>query len=160
MADLSVTYRKTPAGVAEMTGRQANLTREQRNLLIVADGRHALGIYAKVVGAEADHLASVAESLLALGFIEPVGGAAPAPREPPPSPEPPEGDALHQLMALAKSVFGDQAAPVLRKLERAGSAPGELVAAVEGSAKLAKLTIDDRQAGRFLDEAKQVLARR
>jgi hypothetical protein len=159
MADLSVTYRKTPAGVAELAGRQANLTREQRNLLIVADGRHALGIYAKVVGAESGHLASVAESLLTLGLIEPVGGVVPAPRELPPSAEPREADALHQLMALAESVFGDQAGPVLRKLEKAGSSPGELVSAVEGSAKLAKLTIDDRQAGRFLDEAKQLLAR-
>lgn len=163
MADLSLHYRKTAAGVQELAAKQLGLSREQRNLLIVADGRHSLAVYCQAVGCEPGKLSALADELLSMGLIE-SGSAAPisAPAAAPaPAAAAPvsDVDVLRQrVVDIAVAVFGaHRAPPVVARLDKAHASVGDLVAAVEGAAKLAKLTIDEEKAVRFLAEARQVL---
>lgn len=164
MANLELHYRKTAAGAGELAAKRLGLSREQRNLLIVADGRHALSVYCKAVGCDPAKLSALADDLLGMGLIEACGAAqaAPAPAAaaksgaaaaPKPSPE-----AVRQrLMELAGRVFGAQATPVITRLDKAPALLGEMMAAVESAAKLAKLTIDEAKAQAFLAEARRLL---
>lgn len=164
MADLSLHYRKTAAGAQELAAKQLGLSREQRNLLIVADGRHSLAVYCQAVGCNPGKLSALADELLALGLIE-TGSAAPAaapaaaPVAAPAASAVPDVDALRrQVVDIAVAVFGAQLAqPVVARLDKAHASTGELVAAVEGAAKLAKLTIDEEKARSFLAEARRAL---
>jgi hypothetical protein len=163
MADLSLHYRKTAAGAHELAAKQLGLSREQRNLLIVADGRHSLSVYCQAVGCEPGKLSALADELLAMGLIEsgsavPVAMPAAAPATAPAAPAT-DVDALRQrVVEIAVAVFGAQLAqPVVARLDKAHASAGELVAAVESAAKLAKLTIDEEKAIRFLAAARQEL---
>jgi hypothetical protein len=166
MADLSLHYRKTAAGAQELAAKQLGLSREQRNLLIVADGRHSLAVYCQAVGCNPGKLSALADELLALGLIE-SGSAAPvaAPAQAPAPAAAPSASAIpdietlrRQVVDIAVAVFGAQLAqPVVARLDKAHASTGELVAAVEGAAKLAKLTIDEEKARGFLAEARRAL---
>lgn len=162
MADLSLHYRKTAAGGEELAAKRLGLSREQRNLLIVADGRHSLAVYCQAVGCEPGKLSALADELLALGLIE-SGSVAPASAVPtaasPANAPVADVEVLRQrVIDIAIAVFGVQLAqPVVARLNKAHASTGELVAAVEGAAKLAKLTIDEERASGFLAEARQVL---
>lgn len=148
----------------ELAAKQLGLTREQRNLLIVADGRHSLTVYCQAVGCDPGKLSALADDLLALGLIESGGAAsasAPAVAPPPASAGGGVADveALRQrVIDIAVAVFGAQLAkPVVARLDKTHASMGELVAAVEGAAKLAKLTIDEERALGFLAEARRAL---
>lgn len=162
MADLSLHYRKTAAGAGELAAKKLGLTREQRNLLIVADGRHSLSVYCQAVGCDPGKLSTLADELLGLGLIE-SGMASPAPAVAPPAtptmPSLVDMEALRgRMVDLAVATFGAQLAkPVVSRLDKAHASMGELVAAVEGAAKLAKLTIDEGKALSFLAEARRAL---
>lgn len=148
MVDLQAVYIRTAAGLKEIRARAQQLTREQRNLLIVVDGKSALGSFAGIVGCAPQAMARVAEPLIRLGLIAVPGAAAVAA-------EPPSAATMQALIALAEQIFGSHAAPVVRKLETAGDSPADLLASVEAAAKLAKLTIDETQAATFLAEARK-----
>jgi hypothetical protein len=181
MANLDLRYRKTAAGGDELLSRQLGLSREQRNLLIVADGRHALSVYCQAVGCDPAKLSALADHLIGLRLIEALGASrAPQPTAAPdssaapamaPSVKPAEAETpsvavtadtpevlRQRLSELAAAIFGAQAAtPVIARLEKAQASVAELVAAVEGAAKLAKLTIDEAKAQSFLSEARRLL---
>lgn len=170
MADLGLIYRKTAAGNEELAAKRLGLSREQRNLLIVADGRHSLAVYCKAVGCDPEKMSRLADDLLALALIEAGPGvaahhpAAMANHTEPTAAAPAQGLAescevlRHQVVDLARSVFGEQlAAPVIARLEKAHATTGELMAAVESAAKLAKLTIDETKAQTFLAEARRIV---
>lgn len=153
MADLHGVYVRTAAGLEEIRARAHNLTRPQRNLLIVLDGRHALGTLAASIGSAAEHLAESAEALLKAGLIARAGGA------PQDAGEQAEAVSAQALITLAEGFFGGRADPVVRKLEKAGESPAELLQAVESAAKLAKLTIDEPKAAQFLIEARKLIGK-
>jgi hypothetical protein len=168
MANLDLHYRKTAAGAEELVAKRIGLSREQRNLLIVADGRHALSIYCKAVGCDPAKLSALADDLLGMQLIEAQVAAQPthAAAVRPPTVIDAAPGAAHagpeairqQLCELASQVFGAQLAkPVIARLEKAPVSPGELVAAAEGAAKLAKLTIDEDKAQAFLLDARRLL---
>jgi hypothetical protein len=100
----------------------------------------------------------------ALGLIE-SGSAAPAatpaaaPAAAPAAGAVPDVETLRRrIVDIAVAVFGAQLAqPVVARLDKAHASTGELVAAVEGAAKLAKLTIDEEKARGFLAEARRAL---
>jgi hypothetical protein len=180
MANLDLRYRKTAAGADELLSRQLGLSREQRNLLIVADGRHALSVYCQAVGCDPAKLSALADHLIGLRLIEAFGAsraaqsvvaadsATPAPE---PAVKPAQAETAlmpvttdapeilrQRLSELAATIFGAQAAtPVIARLGKAQASVAELVAAVEGAAKLAKLTIDEAKAQSFLSEARRML---
>ncbi|MCB1890850.1 MAG: hypothetical protein KDF48_01425, partial [Rhodocyclaceae bacterium] len=70
-----------------------------------------------------------------------------------------EAVSAQALITLAEGFFGGRADPVVRKLEKAGESPAELLQAVESAAKLAKLTIDEPKAAQFLIEARKLIGK-
>lgn len=154
MPDLDAVYAKTSAGLEEVRNRALALTRTQRTLLILIDGRRRLAALIAALGASGEDPLAAANALLGHALIEPAaeaGAAAHAggvPQEP-----------RAVLIAAANDAFGPRATAVVRKLEGAGGSTAELLAAAEAAAKLAKLTIDERQAAAFLAVARRVLSR-
>ena len=144
MAAPGTIYVKTPAGLEEFRARALQLTRPQRNLLILIDGRSALGAFAKSMGCPLVELCGQADALSQLGLIAPAeAGAQPA-------------ASRQALVALAERIFGPRAGPLKLKLEKAaGDDPEQLLEAATVAAKLAKLTIDERKAEEFLREARR-----
>lgn len=162
MADISLSYRKTAAGTQELASRALGLSREQRNLLIVTDGRNALATYCKAVGCDAGRLTILADDLLEKGLIEPsglarmVGGTAQGTDASAP-PLVSLTDLRGQVIDLAVRMFGDQSKGMVHKIEGSGTSPTELVAAIAAAAKLAKLTIDEKKAQAFMQDANKIL---
>lgn len=148
MAAPGTIYVKTPAGLEEFRARALQLTRPQRNLLILIDGRSALGAFAKSMGCPLVELCGQADALSQLGLIAPAEGQAEAEAQPAAS--------RQALVALAERIFGPRAGPLKLKLEKAaGDDPEQLLEAATVAAKLAKLTIDERKAEEFLREARR-----
>lgn len=149
MSDLDAVYAKTAAGLDEVRGRALALTRTQRTLLILADGKRRLSALIAALGTPGEDPLAAADALLGHRLIEAVradgaGGAL--------------ADARAALIAAAQQAFGARGAPVIRKLESAGSSQAELLAAAEAAAKLAKLTIDEKQSAVFLAAARRLLS--
>lgn len=159
MADLQAVYARTQAGLQEIKARALHLTREQRNLLIVIDGKSALGSFAKISGCVPEQMGEVVAPLVRHGLIAAVGSAPSPPAAPgaPTTGQMQAGASAQALIALAEQVFGAHAGPVVRKLEKAGSSAAELRAAAGSGAKLAKLTIDENKARLFLAEALKLI---
>jgi len=160
MTDLQGVYARTEAGVAEIKARALDLTRGQRNLLIVIDGKGALGSFAKMAGCAPEQMGEVLVPLIEHGLIAPVvsgSNRAVAQGLPGGGPLPSGSSAVQALIALAERVFEKRAGPVVLKLEKAGDSGTDLLAAVESAAKLAKLTIDESKAQNFLVEARRLI---
>lgn len=161
MADLQTVFAKTPAGLAEVQAKAHALSRPQRNLLILADGKSPLGAFARMVGGAPEELVGIAESLAALGLIAPAGSAAAAPASRPRGAAGgarPAGEAVRAaLVALVQEMFGGKAGKIVEKLSAAGGNEAGLLAAAESGAKLAKLTIDEAKAAAFLAGAKPII---
>ena len=165
MVDLQTVFAKTGAGLGEVQAKAQALSRPQRNLLILVDGKSPLGNFARMVGGALEELTGIAQSLLTLGLIAPAGTAAVTASAAPPS-QPPRTDAhasagpeavRNSLLALAEQTFGPKAAKIVEKLNSAGAHPAELLAAAEAGAKLAKLTIDEGKAAAFLAGARKIV---
>lgn len=152
MAALEAVYAKTAAGLEEVRHRALPLSRTERTLLILVDGNRRLSALAAALGGAGVDPLAAAEALLSHRLIESASGAAPAAQSGAPR------DVRAALVAAAQDAFGTRAGPVLRKLETVGSSQAELLAGAEAAAKLAKLTIDERQAAAFLDAARRLLA--
>lgn len=162
MADLQEVYARTAAGVGEIKARALDLTRGQRNLLIVIDGKNTLGSFVKMVGCAPEQMGDVFIPLIEYGLIASVAGAAnPALAQAIPArgvASPPGSSPAQSLIALAERVFEKHAGPVVLKLEKAAAAGTDLLAAAESAAKLAKLTIDEAKAQDFLAEARRLIS--
>ena len=162
MDDLQGVYARTEAGAAEIKARAFELTRAQRNLLIVIDGKSAIGSFAKIAGCAPEQMGEVLLPLVEHGLVAPIaggpnrgtvqgrpGGGVPLPA----------GSSVAQaLVALAERVFDKRAGPVVLKLEKAADSGGDMLAAAESAAKLAKLTIDEAKAQDFLAEARRLIS--
>jgi hypothetical protein len=161
VADLQGIYARTEAGGLEIKARALDLTRGQRNLLIVIDGKSGVGSFAKMVGCAPEQMGEVLAPLIAHGLIAPVvygsntdtvpgvAGGELLPRA---------SSAAQALIALAERVFEKRAGAVVLKLEKAAASGADLLAAAESAAKLAKLTIDESKAENFLAEARRLIS--
>lgn len=162
MADLQAVYARTEAGVAEIKARALDLTRGQRNLLIVIDGKGAVASFAKIAGCAPEQMGEVLLPLIEHGLVAPVtGGSNQVPVQglsPEVAPQTSGASQAHALIALAERVFDKRAGPVVLKLEKAADSGGDLLAAAESAAKLAKLTIDEAKAQEFLAEARRLIS--
>ncbi len=162
MADLQRVFARTEAGAAEIKARALELTRAQRNLLIVIDGKGAIGSFAKIAGCAPEQMGEVLEPLIAHGLVAPTAGGS---NQATVQSQAGSGVALsagsspvHTLVALAERVFDKRAGPVVLKLQKAADSGGDLLAAAESAAKLAKLTIDEAKAQDFLAEARRLIS--
>ncbi|MDZ4254901.1 MAG: hypothetical protein U1A72_20210 [Sulfuritalea sp.] len=162
MADLQGVYARTEAGAAEIKARALELTRAQRNLLIVIDGKSAIGSFAKIAGCAPEQMGEVLQPLIEHGLVAPIAGGSNrvSVRDQAAGGVPlPSGFSRAQaLVALAERVFDKRAGPVVLKLEKAADSGGDLLAAAESAAKLAKLTIDEVKAQDFLAEARRLIS--
>lgn len=143
---------RTDKGHAELARRQYGLSHELRSALIQVDGRRTV---AKTLAAWsqwtalADALAALAEQ----GFVAAAGpAAAPAVVEA-------AGSAKAELVALARALLRDNAAPVVARLERSADDTAALNAAVDACSKLVLLTIDESKAESFAEAASVILGR-
>lgn len=150
MADLHPdrAYAKSAKGRDELAQRGTALTRSQRSVLIVIDGktplRKLLDRFAAVTAFRDD-----VATLLDQGYIVAVPAAVR-------SGDRPAGTATgrrDRLIELAQRLLGEHAGRVVGRLEKCSDAPGELLAAVEACAKLIRLTIDEHKADRFRTDA-------
>lgn len=162
MVDLQGVFARTEAGAAEIKARALELTRAQRNLLIVIDGKGAIGSFAKIAGCAPEQMEEVLLPLIEHGLVAPtVGGSnrVTVPDQPGGGIPLPAGTSpVQALIALAERVFDKRAGPVVLKLEKAADSGGDLLAAAESAAKLAKLTIDEAKAQDFLAEARRLIS--
>lgn len=162
MADLQGVYARTEAGVAEIKARALDLTRGQRNLLIVIDGKGPVASFAKIAGCAPEQMLEVLRPLIEHGLVAPVTGGANQVRVEDRSgaggPLPSGASPAQALIALAERIFDKRAGPVVLKLGKAAESGGDLLAAAESAAKLAKLTIDEAKARDFLDEARRLIS--
>lgn len=162
MAEMQGVYARTEAGVAEIKARALDLTRPQRNLLIVIDGKSPVTSFAKIAGCAPEQVGEVLLPLIKHGLIAPLTGGShqvPLPKLPGGGgPLPSGASAAQALIALAIRIFDKRAGPVVLKLEKAAGSGGDLLAAVESAAKLAKLTIDETKAQDFLAEARRLIS--
>ena len=76
MADLHGVYARTEAGLAEIKARALDLTRGQRNLLIVIDGKGPVASFAKIAGCAPEQMLEVLRPLIEHGLVAPVTGGA------------------------------------------------------------------------------------
>jgi len=162
MADLQEVYARTEAGLQEIKARAHDLTRGQRNLLIVIDGKSALASFARIAGCAPEQMEEVLAPLVQQGLVAPVPGGANRELARRPSSVSESAAAVspqvQALIALAERVFEKHAGPVVLKLEKADAAGGDMLAAAESAAKLAKLTIDESKAKVFLVEARRLIS--
>ncbi|MDP3511725.1 MAG: hypothetical protein Q8S20_03160 [Sulfuritalea sp.] len=164
MDDLQGVYARTEAGAAEIKARAFELTRAQRNLLIVIDGKSAIGSFAKIAGCAPEQMGEVLLPLVEHGLVAPIAGGPNRgavqgrPWGGVPLPAGSSAAQAQALVALAERVFDKRAGPVVLKLEKAADSGGDLLAAAESAAKLAKLTIDEVKAQDFLAEARRLIS--
>lgn len=162
MANLQEVYARTEAGVAEIKARALDLTRGQRNLLIVIDGKGPVVSFARIAGCAPEQMGEVLAPLVQHGLVAPVPGGSNRELVRQPSSYSESAAAVspqvQALIALAEGVFEKRAGPVVLKLEKAGAAGGDILAAAESAAKLAKLTIDESKARVFLVEARRLIS--
>jgi hypothetical protein len=165
MVDLQTVFAKTSAGLGEVQAKAHALTRPQRNLLILVDGKSPLGNFARMVGGAVEELGEIAQSLLRLGLIAPAGAVAvPVPAAAPSqvvngaAHGAPSAEAVREaLVALAEQTFGVKSTKIVEKLRAARASPAELLSASEAAAKLAKLTIDEAKAAAFLAAVRKIV---
>ena len=165
MVDLDTVFAKTGSGLGEVQAKAHALSRPQRNLLILVDGKSPLGNFARMVGGAAEELSEIAQSLVRLGLIAPAGPASVAAASSPSSRAPgvasraPGGAEATRdsLVVLAEQTFGAKAGKIVEKLRASGAGNAELLSASEAAAKIAKLTIDEGKAATFLAGARKIV---
>ncbi len=150
MTHLNTAYAKTAAGLEEIQSRARQLNRQQRQLLILVDGRGVLGALAESMACTAAELRELAAGLARQGLIAPVVGKAGA--------EVNTGATREALVGLAEQIFGSRAGPLVLRLAKApGDDSHQLLEAAIAAARLAKLAIDEEKAAKFLVEARRLL---
>ena len=140
----ATTYRKTPAGVAEIRERRSGLDAKARTLLILCNGLMTEQALAEQMK---QPVAGLLVHLCEQGFLEPVGGSRSAPaslRAQPvapaapvaaPAPPPTVAPDRHQAMIqrawrVLEPLFGPGTEERLRPVEQAGS-PAQLRKALD-----------------------------
>ena len=153
--DSQVILARTPQGAEALARQDHDLPRTLRHALILVDGRSTVAKLEQRGAMIPDFPAALRE-LVARGLVVPTGHGGP--------PSTPGGAAngralVSALVAAAESILGDMAGKVVRKIEDAGHSREDLVAAVDSSYKLIRLTIDEDRAEEFRAAAKKIIAR-
>jgi hypothetical protein len=150
--DLDAVLHKTEKGRAEIESRAHGLSMGVRRVLILVDGRlRAAQILAKI-GLTAETQEAL-ERLLREGFVGAGSNAGAAPGAPA------AGGTKTALIGLAQALLGTEGSRVVRKLEETDDTPQALSGALASCEKLIRLTIDERKAGEFAQQAAAIVAR-
>jgi hypothetical protein len=153
--DPQVILVRTPKGAEALATQDHDLPRTLRHALILVDGRSTVARLEQRGAIIPDFPAALRE-LVARGLAVPTGHGGP-PTTPGGAAAP--GALAGALVATAESILGEKAGKVVKKLEEAGHSREALLAAVESSYKLIRLTIDEDRAEEFRAAAQAVISR-
>lgn len=146
--DARLVFVRTAKGEEEFARRVHGLAAPLRRVLILVDGKATV----EQLKGRALGVPDVEQALAALaaeGFIATAEEAGRRGLG--------IGDPKAEILALARTLLGPQAAKVTKKIEEAGDTPERLAEAVEGSRKLIKLFIDESKAEEFVRRAQEIL---
>jgi len=136
---------RTEKGEEELKTRKYGLSVRMRGVLILVDGNSSLEkIQMKAYGMP--DVDSAIQSLIDDGYVEKAGGE-----------EEGRGDYKSRLIDAVREILGDQAEKVVSRISDAPDDMEGLRAAVEGSVKLVKLTIDEKKAEELMKKAEEIL---
>ena len=146
--DSHVVFVKTEKGEAEIVSRAHKLNHGLRYALILVDGKSTVGeILTKSAGLPQIELALT--QLATNGFIRTLIEA----KKPQIAARDPKGE----LIALARSLLGNQAGTIEKKLRESESSPDALAQTASACKRLIKLSIDEQKAEEFLSRAQEII---
>lgn len=146
--DARLVFTRTAKGEEEFQHRTYRLNPLLRRVLIMIDGQSPVSRLIER-GTGLSDVPTALQILAAEGFISTTEEATRS------------GVALSdpkaEIIALARSLLGDQSGKVVKKIEEAGNSPEALSQAADACRKLIKLFIDENKAEEFVRRAKEIL---
>ena len=143
---------KTDKGRTEIETRAHGLSMGVRKVLILADGRRTAAEILTATGGSRDSEVGL-DLLLREGFVAPVDPAASVA----PLGSAQVAGAKAALVDLARSLLGDRAGRVVKKIEETEDSPAALAGAIDTCRKLIRLVIDESKADEFARRAAALL---
>ena len=141
---------KTDAGEQALQQRTGDLSRHQRNVLILVDGRSDVAtLRSKAAGI--DGLDEALDELQRLGFVATgeEGGGAAAPDD--------VAGVKKRLIATAREVLGKDAEKVVKKLEAAPDSREGILEVTRNCKKVVTLIIDEKKAEELTERCREIL---
>ncbi len=156
--DPNAVLSKTPLGMEALNQRDHELSRTLRHALIFVDGRSTVTQLEEKCSVIPEFRAALGE-LLAKGLVAVRGKSAPIVTAGVIAAAGPiDQSQLAALKEMAQRVLGEQSAKVVKNLEAAGTSRDALLAAIDSSYKLIRLTIDESEAEDFRNAAWKIIA--
>lgn len=154
MGPNSVLFR-TPKAEALLTGTGHEITHNQRNALIVVDGKTTIEHLAQKAFWVTD-FAKIMDELYAMGLVTDHPETIDLTALPP--------DMAHkqlknEFIGLAEELLGASAARIIPKFEETDGSPGALEQALLSCKKIIKLTISEELAETFLERGRKLLGK-
>jgi hypothetical protein len=146
--DGKLVFTLTPKGEEEFAHRRHHLNQVLRRVLIMIDGKSSV---ARLIerGTGLSDVPTALQILASEGFIRTVEEASRG--------ESGVGNPKTEIIALARAMFGDRGAKVVKKIEDSADAPQTLSQAIDSCRKLICLFIDEQRADEFARRAKEIL---
>ena len=158
--DKETIYRKTSAGTEAIAKRTAGLAPRQRSLLILVDGHRKAGELAKLAAPLGDP-GELLQGLLALGYVEPLPGAAPARAPAAGDGAERDGVPLAQARTVAvrrlNELLGPGATDLCLRLERTHT-PQEFRVAVRRTEAALREVVGPQRAAQFVHDVENARA--
>lgn len=150
MMDARVVFQKTAKGDQEIASRAYKLNHALRYVLILVDGESTVGeILAK--GAGLPEIEIALDYLASSGFIQTTAEALIKPGMAV------KRDAKSDIIALAHTLLGANAGPVVRKIQDSDEEPEVLAQTTNVCKRLIKLAINDQKAEEFVRRAQEII---
>lgn len=146
--DAQLVFALTTKGQEEFQHRTYHLNQVLRRVLIMIDGKSSVGRLIER-GTGLSDVPTALQILASEGFIRTVEEANRGATG--------VGDPKLEMIALARGLFGEQSAKVVKKIEDAANSPEALGQAIDACRKLIKLFIDEGKAEEFSRRAKEIL---
>jgi len=157
----SVLLVKSRKGQDELAQRSGALTQKQRAMLILVDGKTP----SSALASKCAFFSNCSEQLAWLlehGYVEPFSASAKAAGPGTPATHSPvaaaaSASARAALITMAKTLLGNHADAVVRRLQESPESPEALRATLERCHKLIRLSIDEKKAEHFLQQGTVLL---
>ena len=146
--DSRLVFVKTKKGDEEITSRTYKLNHALRYVLILVDGKSTVKeIIDKGAGLpnmeQALNYLATADFIHTLQEVQSTGFT--------------KRDPKSEIISLARYMFGDQAAPVIKKLHEADDSPDSLAQTTNACKRLIKLAIDAEKAEEFVRRSQEII---
>jgi len=146
--DARLVFVKTAKGEEELALRTFKLNHALRYVLILVDGKSTVKeILDKGAGLpnmeQALNYLATGDFVVTLQQVKNTSRVQHSPRS--------------EIIELAQSMFGDKAAPIVKKLRETSDATDALVQTTNACKRLIKLTIDDKKAEDFVRRSQEII---